>query len=203
MNLEHLGDALDHWKGAIFSQLRNNDWFRDFAVDPMITNQTPWDDADTGVYRKLLDLEDNEPVLHANALFSHQTRQQYFKELIHGGDMFLDPDTGIATAPTDAQHVTVDEIHSLFRGDYMEDRTILVFQHAGHDPFAARIEQLAGRVIAPENNLDRDLYCCSYECGRVAMLFLSVNRDRLMSVPKIFSGFIGTGGRSVVRMWPP
>jgi len=203
MNAEHLGDALDHWKGAIIRQLHTNDWLQEFAVEPMISDQQPWDPQNIRVYRRLLGLHDNEPVFHTNAVFRHQTREAYFAELTHRGDLFLDPDTGIATGAADDAHITLEDIHSLFRGDYVIDRCLVVFQPAARGFFSLRIKEITERVIAAENNLDRDLYCCSYKCGRVAMLFFSVNRGRLLKLPGIFDGFIGSGGSSKIRIWPP
>jgi len=201
MNLEHLGDSLDYWKGEVFRQLRINGWLQDFAVEPMISDEQPWNSQNIRVYRHLLSLEDSEPVFHKNAVFSHQPREAYFTEITHRGDLFLDPDNGITTGEASVKHVCVEDIHSYFRGDFVMDPSLLVFQHAGHDVFANRIKEIVKKVISPENNLDRNLYCCSYECGKVAMLFFSVNRRRMLTIPKIFSNYIGSGGRSNIKIW--
>ena len=54
MNLDFLGDALDHWKGSLFQSLCAAQVLRDFTVDPMATDQESWKEADFDVFETWL-----------------------------------------------------------------------------------------------------------------------------------------------------
>lgn len=55
MNLEFLGDALDHWKGSLFQSLCAGQVLHDFAVNPMATDQESWKEADFEVHARLIE----------------------------------------------------------------------------------------------------------------------------------------------------
>jgi hypothetical protein len=94
MNLKYLGDALDHWKGSLFECLQFAEVLRDLAADPMAADQDQWSDADFSLYARLLHIRQEQVIRHKESLFS---RDSYFAEIVHQGDLFLDPDTGVAT----------------------------------------------------------------------------------------------------------
>src|SRR5579872_798805 len=95
MNLDYLGDALDHWKGSLFEYLRAKNLLRDFVVDPMATDRERWHEADFSLFARLLRIGPDQIIRHEASLLA---RAQYFAEIAPGGDIFLDPDTGIATS---------------------------------------------------------------------------------------------------------
>ncbi len=93
MNLEFLGDASDHWKGALFVSLRKAMVLNDFAADTMATDQESWREEDRKLYASLLRIKQSLVIRHTTTL---GYRAKYIDELAHKGDLFLDPDTGVA-----------------------------------------------------------------------------------------------------------
>jgi len=59
MNLEFLGDALDHWKGGVFRLLKEWGILSDLKCDLMETGHQPWQEFDYSLYAKILAI-DNE-----------------------------------------------------------------------------------------------------------------------------------------------
>ena len=96
MNRKYLGDALDHWKGSVFESLQQRNALRDFAVDTMATDMNDWQSEDINVFARLLRISASQIIRHTVTL---KTREKYFAEIEHSGDLFLDPDTGIQTGP--------------------------------------------------------------------------------------------------------
>lgn len=124
MNRKFLGDALDHWKGSLFQSLQAADLLQDFAVDPMATDARPWKPGDFTVFTRLLHVNPSQIVPHRATL---RDRAKYFAEISHHGDLFLDPDTGIATGRVKLAHVSPSEIGDLL--DARTNRLLLVYQH--------------------------------------------------------------------------
>lgn len=93
--MQFLGDALDHWKGSIFSRLRKAGLLEDFSVDPMLTDSEDWNTADFRLYADLLQVSIDQILRHKIDL--KEDRSKYFAKIEHSGDLFLDPDTGIAS----------------------------------------------------------------------------------------------------------
>jgi len=54
LNLNFLGDALDHWKGSLFESLQEAQVLRDFAVDPMASDLGSWNSDDFLILARLL-----------------------------------------------------------------------------------------------------------------------------------------------------
>src|SRR6266542_4206536 len=94
MNLTFLGDALDHWKGSLFESLSRAGILRNFAVDPMASDLPAWRPEDFLLFAQLLRVDRSQIVEHQADLGD---RSRYFAEITHSGDLFLDPDTGVAT----------------------------------------------------------------------------------------------------------
>jgi len=46
MNLQFLGDALDHWKGSVFEALQNSLLLKGFRVDAMASDSEKWEQND-------------------------------------------------------------------------------------------------------------------------------------------------------------
>jgi hypothetical protein len=95
MNLQFLGDALDHWKGSVFETLPQQGVLRDFLVDPMASDAPKWNPADLKLFARLLRIEQHQLVNHRHDLCTD--RAWYFAEIQPNGDLFMDPDTGIKT----------------------------------------------------------------------------------------------------------
>jgi hypothetical protein len=48
MNLTHLGDALDHWKGSLLKRFLSENLLQDFRVDAMLSDRADWTERDLG-----------------------------------------------------------------------------------------------------------------------------------------------------------
>ncbi len=183
MNLEFLGDALDYWKGALFASLQKEKVLRDFAADPMPTDQDSWRKEDRELYARLLRIKQSQVIRHKVPL---QERAKYFGEIAHKGDLFLDPDTGVATGRVKQKHISPLDIKKLF--DRSADRLLLIYQHGDRSkPVSLRVQEVTdilGKVIRP-------LSWCSYEATMVAMLFFSFQRARIEQVAKRFRALLG------------
>ena len=126
MNLKYLGDALDHWKGSLFRRLCYRNLLSDLHVDPMITDERPWTEEELSIYDRLLNLESVGKLVNSQRTFTVQ-RQDYFNSIDHRGDLFLDPDTGIAAINITRKHVAIKEIDFLLMKN--KSRVIAVYQH--------------------------------------------------------------------------
>jgi hypothetical protein len=193
VNLTYLGDALDHWKGSLFEFLQATCVLRNLAVDPMATDPHKWTSDDFALYARLLRVR-NEKVIRHN--FPLAVRTGYFAETRHGGDLFLDPDTGIDTGGLSpiANYVKPDDIAWLL--SQADARTLAVYQHVRAQKTSARVDCCLNSIarVAP------DVACCSYESGTVAMLFISLELDRIRAVSEALHGFLGRHAERRVRI---
>ena len=73
MNLAHLGDALDHWKGSLIELIGG----KNVRVVPMFTDDKPWTEQQIEAYARLLRIRP-EAVLKRDGCFSGKTRTSYF-----------------------------------------------------------------------------------------------------------------------------
>lgn len=190
MNLAYLGDALDHWKGSIFESLQNGNVFSDFAVDPMITDVRGWEPADYLLYARLLRIKAEQIIKHEQPL---QARIAYLGEINHQGDLFLDPDTGVATSKADEKYVLANDIKTLFHN--VPGRLVIVYQHVRAQRCADRIDN----VISTLQSKIGGFYWRSYESPTVALLFLSRDRSRAESVHQHFKTVLGSHAEKRVR----
>ena len=192
MNLKYLGDALDHWKGSLLEQLRESDALRGLAVDPMASDLSSWAEGDFALFARLLRVSRSQIVQHQ---FGLKERSQYFAEIEHRDDLFLDPDTGIATGRVKdpAQYLKPAEVARLLM--VSADRLIIVYQHV-------RAQAVSGRVDAVLGVLKCELSkfaWCSYESGTVAMVFLAQSVDRTTPVASCFRKLLGRHAVSRIR----
>lgn len=68
MNLQYLGDALDHWKGAILRQLQSSRCLADLAVDAMASDASEWNATDKQLFAGLLNIRAPQIIEHAKSL---------------------------------------------------------------------------------------------------------------------------------------
>lgn len=194
MNLEFLGDALDHWKGALFASLQKEKILRDFAVDPMATDQDSWGKKDREVYARLLRIKQSQVIRHKVSL---QKRAKYFGEIAHKGDLFLDPDTGVETPGVKGdrcRYVRPAEIGQLF--DRSDERLLIIYQHVRGKRVSDRVEKVLKTL---HDEIDQ-FRCCSYESGTVAMFFLSRLEARTSTVAKHFKAVLGRHANGRIRL---
>ena len=188
MNLDFLGDALDHWKGSLFESLQAKRVLREFAVDPMATDLPRWKPEDFSLYARLLRIEPCGILKHSIPL---SVREAYFGEIRHSGDIFLDPDTGVATGKCSAKHISPAEIAKLLR----TDRLVAVYQHVRAQRVADRVDA----VCAAVQNKVPNVYWCSYESGTVAMIFLAFSQERVAEVRNHFVEWLGRHSEGRIR----
>lgn len=181
MNLKYIGDALDHWKGSLFEGLQLSGVLRSLAVDPMATDGSEWRPADRRLFARLLRIPVSALIRHRALLTD---RGRYFEEIQHPGDLFLDPDTGIATGRVTPQHVRPDEVVRLL--EQRPGRVIAVYQHV-------RAQRVRDRVAEVCKAVSRHGAChwASYESGTVAMLFFSRDRRRVLRIAAYFRRQLG------------
>jgi len=192
MNLDYLGDALDHWKGSLFEYLRAKNLLRDFAVDPMATDRERWHEADFSLFARLLRIGPDRIIRHEASLLA---RPQYFAEIAHGGDIFLDPDTGIATSGSSeaAKYVRPRELATLLASP--RGRVVAVYQHVRAQKASVRVDRCLA-VIAKE--IDAVAWC-SYESPTVAMLFLCDEDTRTREIATALKELLGRHAERRVR----
>ena len=192
MNLSYLGDALDHWKGSLFEFLQARQLLHDFAVDPMASDLRSWRDADYALFADLLRVPRDRIIEHRAKLTT--TRNRYFAEIHHNGDLFLDPDTGIATGRVAhlEQYVQPRDIWSLlFNG---LNRLVVVYQHVRARKTAERIDEVVACVAGSIK-----LAWCSYESGTVAMLFFSSAKHRTQGIATALTEKLGRHAAKRIR----
>ncbi|MDR7419361.1 MAG: hypothetical protein QN178_10680 [Armatimonadota bacterium] len=191
MNLQFLGDALDHWKGSLLESLQQARVVRNLAADPMASDQHDWQPQDFSLFARLLRIDRARLVPHQ---FDLSRRKEYFEEITHVGDLFVDPDTGVATSRVKElkRYIKPSEIAQLLN---LPDRLLVVYQHIQRQKVAARISAV-GHVL--EQSVP-GLHWCSYESASVAMLFLSRVRQRTAAVETHFFDFLGRHAERRIR----
>jgi hypothetical protein len=185
MKLEFLGDAFDYWKGALFSRLQREGILVDFVVDPMLTDPENWRTSGFRLYADLLQITEDHILPHKRKL--QEERPQYFAEITHTGDLFLDPDTGISLgyARHPERYIRVKEVYRLL-GD-KSSKILCIYQHIGREKTRDRVSKL----ITALGGFGTGIYCCSYETRTVAMLFISQKQNRIEQVNKCFKDYLG------------
>jgi hypothetical protein len=191
LNLEFLGDALDHWKGSIFESLLQASLVRDFAVDPMASDQEVWQLGDFTLLARLLRVDRSRLIPHQVGLAD---RKRYFAEIAHTGDLFVDPDTGVATGKVKKPkcYITPGEVATLLE---VPERLLLVYQHVQRQEVSERVDAVSHKLeeAVPELNW------CSYESGTVAMLFLARSKQRTSAVAAHFTSVLGRHAEGRIR----
>ncbi|MDP3001101.1 MAG: hypothetical protein Q8N47_26700 [Bryobacterales bacterium] len=199
MNLDYLGDALDHWKGSLFAYLQLEGALRNFAVDAMATDLVAWSEADFCIFARLLRINGDQIVQHKESLL--RARHRYFSEITHGGDIFLDPDTGIATGGGNQikhieKYVRPTDLALLLRSN--SGRVVAVYQHVRARRTCERVDAC---LAAIENEIDAFGWC-SYESATVAILFLCEDDVRTREIESAFKKLLGSHAKRRVRAGP-
>jgi hypothetical protein len=192
VNLCFLGDALDHWKGSLFELLQRSDLLCDFAVDPLASDLKSWQTENFEVFARLLRVEQHQIVFHHASL---DNREEYFREIRHKGDLFLDPDTGVATGRVKekSQYVTPEEVRLLLN---QSDRMLAVYQHVRAKATSERVNEVGLCLQQAISNL----HWVSYESANVAMIFFSHSTPRLGQVAGALRKFLGSAASRRVRI---
>ena len=195
MNLQYLGDALDHWKGSVFQTLQAEDVLRGFSVDAMVSDASAWKPTDRKLFARLLRIEESQ-VVHHNHDLCHE-RERYFGEIPSQGDLFLDPDTGVTTGRVERieQYLRPDELFSAIERE--KDRVVVVYQHVRAQKTRVRVEQVLDRLRKQKQKF----FCASYESGTVALLFFSQESKRIVSVRDCFRGLLGSHANNRIGYW--
>lgn len=191
MNSKFLGDALDHWKGSLISFLSAKRLVENIVVEPMITDDRPWPNEDLETYGRLLKIDSSSQICHGQSTFSGK-REEYFDSLPQDTDIFLDPDTGIATGSAGREHVKVTELGKLLANS---DRVLIVYQHSARGSFHERLLEIRDRVSRDIPNV----HCTVYECGRVAIFFISLDRARIQEIHNALREYLR--GTAENRVW--
>jgi hypothetical protein len=197
MNLDHLGDALDHWKGSLLEGMQCENLLDGLAADAMATGAPKdWIPEDLGFYATLLRLEQRQILKHTVQL--QTDRAQYFREIAdHSADLFLDPDIGIATSHVahEWRYLKPKELHNLL--DAARSRVVAVYQHIrGITP----LERLR-KIMSVLSDKAQPFCCCSYESSTVAMLFFSSNSSRIEVIHKHHTTFLGRHAANRTHIW--
>ena len=174
MNTQHLGDALDHWKGAIIPFIKSASINNHLWIEPMVWDLSDWSVSHWNLYASLLGVSREEVVMHTTSL--KQQRKAYFNEIPAEGDLFLDPDIGLKPLNPSGIHryVTPQELSSLLDAD--PHRIAYVYQHfRGNSHSAIRTSSEAALRIL-------DTCHFHYVSGTVLLLAISQQRDRISTV---------------------
>jgi len=191
VNSQFLGDALDHWKGSIISLLLSKQLTQNIVAEPMITDLQPWQREDIDTYGRLVSRELLCPICHGGSTFSGR-REDYFNEIPQYGDVFLDPDIGIALGKATRKHVKITEIKKLLG---QSNRVVMVYQHSGHEDFHQRLLTIKNKISGAIPNV----HCIVYQCGQVAMFFISSSDSRIAEIKNALQELLrGTARR---RIW--
>ncbi len=192
MNVDHLGDALDHWKGSLLEFLQRESVLRQLAVDPMATDRERWNEAALALYARLLHIDRRRIISHEARLAA---RDSYFAEIVHDGDLFLDPDTGFATSRVSpiTKYVKPNEVAALLRSPGR--RVVAVYQHIRAQKTCVRVDACAAAVA---EEIDTGGWC-SYESPTVAMLFLCGDVTRTAEIGRTFRGLLGGHAKGKIR----
>ena len=179
MNVTHLGDALDFWKGALIDMLSRH--LRNVHVLPMFTDKNVADDWTEGrlrTYARLLRV-DRRRILRSRDRFPTPSRADDFKDLPVAivEDLFVDPDTGVAPeSEGDGRHIRLSELAQLMPPGFK--RIVLVYQHAPRFHRDSNWVDARLKDIAPSSHFS-GCRAFAYDAGSVAMIFVSRDRQRL------------------------
>lgn len=164
-------------------------------MDPMLTDPDDWHTVDFQLYADLLQVRPDQVLKHKRRLMGE--REEYFNEVAHKGDLFVDPNTGIAlrTRGNIENYIKIKEIHQLLGERF--SRILCVYQHISREKTKDRV----GKIIAVLKESDSKSYCCSYETSIVAMLFISKKKNRIEQMHKYFRNYLGRHADRRVQIW--
>jgi len=107
-------------------------------------------------------------------------------------DVFLDPDIGIAISNGGKEHIKVLEIGKLLA---KSDRVLMVYQHSARGSFRERLLKITAAV-----SLDiPGVHCAVYECGQVAVFFISLSKVRIHEIKNALKEYLR--GTADSRVW--
>jgi hypothetical protein len=179
LNIKFLGDAFDHWKGSVLGELATKGLLVDLVVEPMITDMDSWSEKDLLTYARLLKLPSQDSIIRHDSSFIRPS-ETYFDKIPSHCDTFFDPDTGVKDHGGKPKHIKTTEIQKVLDKDANKKRVLIVYQHSSRKKFAERLDEvtslLRGRI--PK------VHTLVYECGQVAMIFISYNATRITSIKK-------------------
>jgi hypothetical protein len=185
MRLDHLGDALDHWKGSVIRLVKSER----LKVLPMLTDQDRWSPEDFKAYARLLGRRPQD-FLRKDALFAKSSRAAYFR-LPPRRDVFLDPDTGIASElKANEKRVKPSEIATLLKGS--PSRMLLIYQHASRKKDGIR-DKLG--LLRSTEGLKR-CHLFAYDSGAASMVFISKNKKRIQKALARLQCWLGPVART-------
>lgn len=127
-------------------------------------------------------------IIHSDRTFTGK-RLDYFKSIEYLGDLFLDPDTGIATGNASRKRIMTNEIELLLKNN--SERVLSIYQHARQGiKMSERVTEVTN-YLARNRNI-KDISCVSYEGTMVAMLFISKNKERIEPIYDYFHDLLGS-----------
>jgi hypothetical protein len=193
MNKKYLGDAFDHWKGSLIQILNDNGAIQNLAVEPMITDEKKWGNNDLEMYKKLLNLPETSKICHRSKTFRNDRRQEYFKnDISEKCDLFLDPNTGIAPGHPPENRVKIKEIKYLLE----RNGVLMIYQHLARNSAKNQRSILEKRI----EKIGVPRHYCVYQCGQVAMIFISRKQNRIEKIKKTLKSYLC--GTAAKRIWP-
>jgi hypothetical protein len=189
MNRKHLGDALDHRKGSLLKQLQCIHTVHNFAVEPKFPDP-PWTDEERALLARLLRVKPAQILRHTADLLD---RAKYLDEIKHRGDLFLDPDVGVAThrVTERERYVMPSELKRLL--DEAPERLLLVYQHGARCDIDARVAAVCDAVRREVGRCG----WCAYQSATVAMLCVARNPARTRAVERHLAEFL----RPCAKRW--
>lgn len=181
MHAAHSADALDHWKGALIKLLRAE--LKDLRVVPMFTDQNmevAWTENRVGLYAWILGVHADEEIIHSDVRMTNSklARENYFGSIGSRGDLFLDPDNGIALKTSTAKHLRCGDIEVLLDRKSSK-RVLLIYQHlrgANPSKYIERVQE--------------ELNWCqafAYKDANACLIFLSRSGNRLKKLRSILA----------------
>jgi hypothetical protein len=177
----------------VLGELAANGKLSDLCVEPMITDLESWCEKDFLTYARLLKLPLDRIVRHKDS-FKRPT-ESFFDSIPLHGDVFFDPDTGVKDHGGKPKHIKTTEIQKVLDKDTKKSRVLVVYQHSSRKKFAERLEEVTGllRSRIPE------VQALVYECGQVAMVFISYDAKRISSIKEQLEGILE--GFASERIW--
>jgi len=195
MNLQFLGDALDHWKGSVFEILQKSGQLVNFRVDAMASDAEDWGPSDWNLFSSLLRVRPDQIIPHRNSLKG--SRANYFQEISESCDLFLDPDTGVQTGAVNNPWQYLRPIELVALLDKNPKHVVAVYQHVRAQATRVRVQQ----VLTSIKIINQGFFCTSYESGTVALLFISFDRSRVKSINNCFGALLGKHADRRVGLW--
>lgn len=191
MRREYIGDNLDMVKRIHLRDCRLP--FKNLIVEPLITNEEPWQDMDFSVYADCLGVDvtqirrgDNQPWTELHPARRTDWLQEHQS---HHGDIFLDPDSGLdPPSGGNLRHVPTAAVQGLLAREIGAHRIVMVYQHMPQRTGAA-IGQLATVVrnrVSAVRDQNRGIHAFAVLGQHATMIYFSGNRDRIGLVKEAF-----------------